>query len=308
MNKTNYLHQKIKERIMICDGGMGTSIQNLNLSDDDYNGYENCYEYLNISCPEKIEKIHSDFLKAGCDIIETNTFCANRIMLGKFGLEERSYLINKKAALIAEAAINKHSSTSQPRFVSGSIGPGDKLPSLGQISIDELIQACIEQVEGLIDGGVDLLQIETCRNPLQIKAALKAIDHAKKKRDIPVIVQTTIDKNGSIYPGFEIEDFVNMLLSRDLFAIGINCGYGPHCLKESIIKLSKLSPFYTSFLPSAGLPDIINGKPTYKITPDEFAKKLFEISSEADINIIGGCCGITPEHINKVVNIFKTRK
>ncbi len=305
MNKTDYLNQKIKERTMICDGGMGTSIQNLNLSEDDYKGFKGCYEYLNISCPEKIEKIHSDFLKAGCDIIETNTFCANRIMLKKFGLEERSFSINKKAALIAKSIAKEYSTASQPRFVSGSIGPGDKLPSLEEISIDELIQAYIEQAQGLIDGGVDLLQIETCCDPLQIRATLKGIELTKKEKDIPVVVQITIDKNGSIFPGFEIDDFVNMLLSEDLFALGINCGYGPDFLIESIIKLSRLSPFYTSFLPSAGLPALINGKPTYSISPEEFAKKLFEISSEADIDIIGGCCGTTPEHIRKIVDIFK---
>jgi len=299
----------LNEKVLIFDGAAGTSLINLALSEDDYDGYKNCHDYLCISRPDVVKNIHESFFKAGCDIVETNSFGANSIVLKGYGLEHRTYEINFEAAKLAKEVAIKFSSDNKPRFVSGSLGPGSKLPSLGDISFDECSNAYYKQALGLIDGGVDIFQIETCQDLIQIKAAYigvrKAIDELKK--EIPIIIQVTVDK-GKMLLGTDIQGVVAAFSSFDLFALGVNCGTGPEGMKEAVRQLSRISPFPISVLPNAGLPKLVNGNPVYDLSPENFANQLKDFVLKDGVALVGGCCGTTPEHIKELVSCLDNVK
>lgn len=300
----------LREKIIVFDGAMGSSIHKYDLSLDDYHGYENCPEILVESRPDVIKEIHSSYLAAGCDAIETDTFGGTPVVLAEFGLESRAYELNKKAAELARSVADDFSQSGQKRYVSGSIGPTTKLPSLGHISFEQLNKAYYQQISGLVDGGVDLLQFETGQDPLQAKAAIiAALDYFKKiGRKLPIIAQVTIEAPplSTMLVGSDISAALTTLSAYPIDVIGINCSTGPTEMIDHVHYLCANSDLLVSCLPNAGLPENVNGQTVYKLTPDELAHWLKYFVQEFGVNIVGGCCGTTPEHMKKVCEAVNT--
>ncbi len=302
-----YLNRDEKP-LIIFDGGTGTSFQNLNLTADDFGGkeLEGCNENLVLSSPKVVEKVHNSFLDAGCHVIETNTFGASSIVLDEYDIADKAYEINKNAAFIAKKAAAKYSSVDKPRFVAGSIGPTTKLPTLGHIDFDELKQSYKEQIYGLIDGGVDLLLIETCQDVLQIKSALLASKEIleSKNIDIPLMVSITMETTGTMLVGSDIASALTILEPFNIDILGLNCATGPEQMKEHIKYLSENSPFAISCIPNAGLPENIGGVAHYRLKPIELKMQLMNFIYDFNVQLIGGCCGTTPEHIKHLSSII----
>ena len=302
-----YLNRDEKP-LIIFDGGTGTSFQNLNLTADDFGGkeLEGCNENLVLSSPDVVEKVHNSFLEAGCHVIETNTFGASSIVLDEYDIADKAYEINKNAAFIAKKAAAKYSSVDKPRFVAGSIGPTTKLPTLGHIDFDELKQSYKEQIYGLIDGGVDLLLIETCQDVLQIKSALLASKEIleSKNIDIPLMVSITMETTGTMLVGSDIASALTILEPFNIDILGLNCATGPEQMKDHIKYLSENSPFAISCIPNAGLPENIGGVAHYRLKPIELKMQLMNFIYDFNVQLIGGCCGTTPEHIKYLSSII----
>ncbi len=302
-----YLNRDEKP-LIIFDGGTGTSFQNLNLTSDDFGGkeLEGCNENLVLSSPKVVEKVHNSFLEAGCHVIETNTFGASSIVLDEYDIADKAYEINKNAALIAKNAAAKYTSVDKPRFVAGSIGPTTKLPTLGHIDFDKLKQSYKDQIYGLTDGGVDLLLIETCQDVLQIKSALLASKEVldSKNIDIPIMVSITMETTGTMLVGSDIASALTILEPFNIDILGLNCATGPEQMKEHIKYLSENSPFAISCIPNAGLPENIGGIAHYKLKPIELKMQLMNFIYDFNVQLIGGCCGTTPEHIKYLTSII----
>ena len=304
----NFLNRDDKP-IIIFDGGTGTSFQNLNLSSHDFGGddLEGCNENLVLSSPNTVEQVHNSFLEAGCHVIETNTFGASSIVLDEYSISNKAYEINKKAAQIAKKCANLFSSINTPRFVAGSIGPTTKLPTLGHISFDKLKDSYEEQINGLIDGGIDLLLIETCQDVLQIKSALTASQEVIKNRNIelPIMISITMETTGTMLVGSDIASALTILEPYNIDILGLNCATGPVQMKEHIKYLAENSPFAISCIPNAGLPENIGGVAHYKLTPLELKMQLMNFIYDFNVQLIGGCCGTTPEHIKHLSSIIE---
>ena len=307
----SFLNRKDKP-IIIFDGATGTSFQNMNLTALDFGGeeLEGCNEHLVISKPEKVMNVHKSFLKAGCNVIETNTFGASSIVLEEYKIAFKAYEINKNAALIAKKCANEFSTQDDPKFVAGSIGPTTKLPTLGHIGFDDLKNSYKEQINGLIDGGVDIILIETCQDVLQIKSAMMAIKESisEKKVDLPIMVSITMETTGTMLVGSDIASALTILQPYKIDVLGLNCATGPTQMKEHIKYLSENSPFAISCIPNAGLPENIGGIAHYKLTPIELKMQLMNFIYDYGVQIIGGCCGTTPEHIKNLSNLVSEIK
>ena len=295
----------LKEKIIVFDGAMGSNLQALNLTIDDWGGpnFENCSENLLYTRPDAIETVHRSFLDVGCDVIETNSFGGSEVVLTEFGIADKTYDVNKKAAELAKRLANEYSTYDKPRFVAGSIGPGTKLPTLGHITYPALKDAYREQVRGLIDGGSDVLIVETCQDLLQTKAALAAIfEHFEKNKiKLPVIAQVTIEVFGTMLNGTEIGAALTALELFPIDVIGMNCGTGPKHMTDSFRYLCENSPIPVSVLPNAGLPEVKDGKQHYDETPESFAAQVEHFAKDFGANIVGGCCGTSPEHLRQVI-------
>ncbi len=299
----------LKDRIVVFDGAMGTNLQVQNLTVEDYGGpqFEGCPEYLLISKPSAVEKVHAGFLEVGCDVIETNSFGATPVVLNEYGIPELSYELSRRAGELAKRIASDFSAKDKPRWVAGSIGPGTKLPTLGQITFRELKEAYAQEVRGLLDGGVDLLIVETCQDLLQTKSALAAIfeDFAANKRRVPVIAQVTIESNGVMLNGTEISAALTSLAPFPIDVIGMNCGTGPKHMVEHLRYLCENAPLPVSVLPNAGLPSVVEGKMHYDETPETFTAQIEHFARDFGANIVGGCCGTTPAHLKLVVEAVK---
>ena len=296
----------LKEKIMVFDGATGTNLQTQNLTADDFGGeeYNGCNEYLLISKPSAMETVHIDFLNAGADVIETNTFGSAAIVLAEYNLQNRSYELSKLGAELAKKCARDFSTSHQPRFVAGSIGPTTKLPSLGHIDFESMRKAFYEQMAGLLDGGADLFCIETCQDILQTKIALCAAQDLFKDRKtkIPIIVSVTVEMTGTMLMGTEISAALTTIEPFDIVdVIGMNCATGPKEMSENIRFLCHNSPKPVFCMPNAGIPENIGGKAHYHLSPDELTKWLTHFSKDFGVNIVGGCCGTTPEHIKSLV-------
>ena len=326
MEKTEKtLRKLIAERILLFDGAMGTMIQALKLDENDFRGrifarhsrpLKGCNDLLCLTLPEAIEKIHRSYLEAGADIIETNTFNSNAISLSDYGLEREAYAINAAAAGIARRAVEsfRRKSPDQPRFVAGSIGPTNKTASLSPdvnnpayrgVSFDRLVEVYYEQARGLLDGGADILLPETTFDTLNLKACLFAIEKLFDERHVrlPVMVSVTIvDRSGRTLSGQTLDAFVTSISHAPLMAIGINCALGPYQMSPYVEELARLAPLSTFSYPNAGLPNEFGG---YDMGPDEFAKALGNWAGEGWVNIVGGCCGTTPEHIAAIAEAVR---
>jgi 5-methyltetrahydrofolate--homocysteine methyltransferase len=307
----------IRDRILLLDGAMGTMIQRYSLEEKDFRGEEfkdhqknlkGCNDLLVITQPDVIREIHEQYLEAGADIIETNTFNANRISMADYSLESQVYRINLEAAKIAQAAAKKYSTSQKPRFVAGSVGPTNRTASLSPdvqdpgyraVTFDDLYNAYKEQAAGLVEGGADLILVETIFDTLNAKAALIAVFDLieERKTDVPVIASLTIvDNSGRNLSGQTLEAFLNSMSHFDLFAVGLNCALGPKELRPYLEAFSEKAPFPVAAYPNAGLPNQFGG---YDETPDSMAVYIGEFIREGFVNLTGGCCGTTPDHIRR---------
>src|SRR5271170_5345309 len=296
--------QTVKDRVVIYDGAMGTNIQKRNPTLDDYWGKENCSEVLVLSRPDIIRDIHADFFRVGCDIVETNTFGGAGLVLGEFDLRDKVREINLKAAQLAKEVAQEFSTKDRPRFVAGSMGPTTKLPSLGHIGFEAMVAAYEEQAAALIEGGVDLLLIETCQDLLQAKiAAIGVLDAMRKAgKRLPVAVQVTLQESGTMLLGTEIGAALTALEPFDVDILGLNCATGPKEINDAVRYLALNSTKEISILPNAGLPHNEGGHAVYKLTPAELAEYHKHFVVDYGVRIVGGCCGTTPAHLKAVVD------
>ncbi len=309
------IKELIKEKILVLDGAMGTMIQKYKLKEEDFRGQaykdhpvnlKGNNDLLSLTNPGIIKNIHEEYLKAGADIIATNTFNANMISLADYKMESLVYEINKASAIIAKEAALKYSTIEKPRFVGGSLGPTNRTASMSSdvnspgsraVSFDTFVEAYTQQIEGLIDGGVDIILLETFFDTLNCKAALNAAQKIfdKTGKKLPVIVSGTItDKSGRTLSGQTLESFYISISHADLFCVGLNCGLGANQLKPYIQELSKIADCCVHAYPNAGLPNQFGG---YDETAQQMAVIVEEYLKEGLVNIIGGCCGTNPEHI-----------
>ena len=298
--------------VIVFDGAMGTNLQAQELTLDDFGGadYEGCNEYLVITKPEAVKKVHRDFLAAGADVIETDTFGGSTFVLAEYDLADRAYELNRVAAALARDCADEFSTPEKPRFVAGSIGPGTKLPTLGHIDYDTLREALLPQIEGLMDGGVDLLLVETCQDVLQIKAALNAIEETftQKQRRLPLMVSVTMEQTGTMLVGSDISAVVAILEPYPINILGLNCATGPDLMMDHIKYLTENAPFVISCVPNAGLPENVGGQAHYKLTPIELKMALMRFVEDMGVQIIGGCCGTRPSHIQSLAEIAQDLK
>ena len=319
-HSNSVLEKQVKDRILILDGAMGTMIQSHNLNELDYRGekfsnwptnLKGNNDLLSITQPMLIEKIHDAYFEAGADIAETNTFNATRISMADYAMQEYVYDINLHAAQIAKrSAIHfTEKNTSKPRFVAGVLGPTNKTcslspdvndPAFRNISFDELVTAYTESLKGLIDGEVDIILIETIFDTLNAKAAIFAVKEFFEKKNIslPIMISGTItDASGRTLSGQVTEAFWNSVSHANPFSIGLNCALGVKQLRQYIDELAKIASTNVSVHPNAGLP---NEMGEYDDAPDFMAEHLQEWAQSSFINIVGGCCGTTPEHIKAI--------
>ena len=298
------LRKALATRTVIADGAMGTMLQAENPTMEDFQGHEGCNEILNVSRPDIVAKVHDDYLAVGVDAIETNTFGANWANLAEYGIEDRIYELARAGAEIAKDCADRFSTAAKPRWVLGSLGPGTKLPTLMHVEYEKLRESYETASQGLIDGGVDALLIETTQDLLQAKSAVNGARAAIKKsgRDIVLIAQVTVETTGTMLLGSEIGAALNALEPLDIDLIGLNCATGPAEMSEHLRVLSKNSTAKISVMPNAGLPILGANGAVYPLSPDELAQYLSDFVDTFGISLIGGCCGTTPEHLKAVVD------
>jgi len=299
------LQQAISERILVLDGAMGTAIQALDLGPDDFGGpeLEGCNEHLVLTRPDAIQGVHQGYVDAGADLIETDSFGGTRIVLAEYGLQDKVLEINRAAARLAREVCDAASTAARPRFVAGSMGPGTKTISVTEnVTFDLVRSAYAEQTVGLVEGGVDVLFLETQQDTLNVKASLLGIDDAFAQlgRSVPIVLSVSIESWGTMLAGQPIESLYVSVEHRDLFAIGMNCATGPDFMTDHLRTLAEISRFPISCFPNAGLPD---EEGHYNELPPMLAKKIERFCAEGWINIIGGCCGTTAEHIRMIAEI-----
>ena len=295
----------LAQRVLIYDGATGTNLQLQDLHADDFGGesLEGCNEVLTVSKPESIERLHRSFLDVGVDVIETDSFGAFSVVLAEYGLAERAHELALASAEIARRTADDYASPGSPRFVAGSIGPGTKFPTLGQISYDALSASYEELAYALLEGGVDLLLVETVYDLLSGKAAIAACHRAMARhgRIVPIQAQVTIELTGRMLPGTEIGAAITALSPLGIDVIGLNCATGPVEMYEPLRQLSETAPLPLSCLPNAGLPSVVDGKMHYDLTPDALAEHLAKFVTEYGVQVVGGCCGTTPAHLARVI-------
>ncbi|CAN5214060.1 methionine synthase [soil metagenome] len=300
----------LSERVLVFDGAMGTSIQGYDLSAADFGGetLEGCNDHLVISRPDVVEEIHAGFLEAGADVLETDTFRSNRFTLGEYGLGEQVDEVNRAAATLARRVADRFSTPERPRFVAGSIGPSGFLPSasdptLGAKNFPDLVPIFAEQARALVVGGVDVLLVETSQDILEVKAAIFGCREAIADAGRPVAlqVQVTLDTSGRMLLGTDIAAAMVTLEALGADVLGLNCSTGPEHMREPIRFLSENSRLPLSVIPNAGIPHNEGGCAVYPMLPVPFAEQLEEFVREFGVNVVGGCCGTTPEHIKELV-------
>ena len=325
MKNTEKLYQALKERILVLDGAMGTMLQRYKFTEEDYRGerfrnwehpLKGNNDLLSLTQPQAIEEVHRKYLEAGADIIETNTFSGTTIAMADYHMEDLVYELNLESAKIARKVCDEFTDANpeKPRFVAGSIGPTNKTASLSPevndpgfraITFEELRVAYKQQAEALLDGGADILLVETIFDTLNAKAALFAIDEIQEERNmqIPIMVSGTItDASGRTLSGQTAEAFLISVSHLNLLSVGFNCALGAEQLTPYLETLSNNSDFYISAYPNAGLPNAFG---QYDESPEFMAAQIKEYAEKGLINIIGGCCGTTPPHIKAIAELVK---
>lgn len=307
---------ELKKRVLVLDGATGTAIQKYNLTDEDFQGKKGCNEILNITKPDVIKEIHTKYIEAGADIIETNSFNCNRISLKDYEIEDMSYTLSKKGAELArETADNFYKTSEKKIYVAGSIGPTSKSLSLPmgdvpyerEINFDQMKKIYSEQIEGVIDGGVDCLLIETIFDGLSAKAALVAAEDLFEKKNIqlPIMISATVNRQGKIFSGQSIESLITALDRPSIISFGLNCSFGAKDLIPMIKRIASFTDKYISLYPNAGLP---NEEGEYEETPEITAGYLKELVDEKKVNILGGCCGTHFSHIKAIADLVKDKE
>ena len=298
------LRQALASRVVVADGAMGTMLQAANPTLEDFQNHEGCNEILNVSRPDIVRSVHDEYLSAGVDAIETNTFGANWSNLADYGIEDRIYELAFAGGKIAREAADSFSTVEKPRFVLGSLGPGTKLPSLGHTTYENLKIAYYTAAKGLADSGCDALLVETSQDLLQVKAAINGCRQAigETERDIVLIAQVTVETTGTMLLGSEIGAALNTLEPMGIDLIGLNCATGPTEMSEHLRYLSKNAKVAISVMPNAGLPVLGTNGASYPLGPNELALALEGFVDDYGISLVGGCCGTTPEHLSAVVN------
>ncbi len=332
-----FLHH-LSRRILVCDGGMGTQIHKIPLTvEEDYCGCENCTDILVATRPDVIQKIHEDYLRAGADCIETDSFGSAALVLGEFDIAHRSFELSKKAAEVGRAAADAHSTADKPRFVIGSMGPGTKLITLGNTTWQAMFESYREQARGLLAGGVDAFIIETCQDLLQIKCAINAVlaaldEKNKSPFDYPILVSVTIETTGTMLLGSSIEAAMQALSQYPITSLGLNCATGPTEMAEHVHFLGKHwggtaarsdirgaeraagraaesgNLRAVSVMPNAGLPVLVEGRTEYPLKPQPFVEAMVKFIEQDGVNFVGGCCGTTPDHIKLLSEAVAGRK
>ncbi|HEX4150310.1 MAG TPA: homocysteine S-methyltransferase family protein, partial [Pirellulales bacterium] len=321
------LERLLEQRVLILDGAMGTMIQALRFSEQDYRGVQfadhahdlkGCNDLLVITQSDAIESIHRQYFEAGADIVETNTFNANSISMADYGLESKVRAINLAAASCARRAADAVGALDpqRPRFVAGSIGPTNRTASISpdvndpgfrNVNYDQLVAAYYEQISALVDGGVDMLMPETTFDTLNLRACLFAIEKYFDDEGLrlPVMVSVTItDRSGRTLSGQTLEAFWTSISHARLLSVGINCAFGPELMRPYVEELARIAPVYISCHPNAGLPNAFGG---YDETPAQMARTLAEFADNGWLNIVGGCCGTTPDHIAAIAEALASK-
>ncbi|HJT03873.1 MAG TPA: methionine synthase [Pseudonocardiaceae bacterium] len=296
------LFDVLAHRVVVADGAMGTMLQSVALTLDDFAGLEGCNEILNITRPDVVRAVHRGYLEAGADAVESNTFGANLANLAEYGIADRIRELAEVGARLAREVADEFTEPQRPRFVLGSVGPGTKLPTLGHIGFPELRDAYVEQVRGLLAGGADAVLMETSQDLLQCKAAVVAARRAMvaEGRHVPIIAQVTVETTGTMLLGTEIGAALTALEPLGIDLIGLNCATGPAEMSEHLRQLAKHSRIPLSVMPNAGLPELRTGGAVYPLTPEELATALAGFVTEFGVRLVGGCCGTTRKHIAAV--------
>ncbi|HVL80174.1 MAG TPA: methionine synthase [Actinomycetota bacterium] len=297
----------LRERVIVFDGAMGTQVHAADLALDDFWGHEGNPDILNLSRPDVIRDIHARYLEAGADAVETNTFGANLVSQGEYGLQDRVYEINVAGARLAREAVDALTDA-RPRWVVGSIGPGTRSPTLGEATFDDLARSYAIQTRGLLDGGADVLLIETAFDLLQVKAALAAIMDVfdETGRSVPVMTQVTIETTGTMLLGSDIGAALAVLDAYPVVdVIGMNCATGPEEMVEHVRYLGRHSRKPVSVIPNAGLPQVRDGATFFPLTPEDLVRYQTTFVTEFGVSIVGGCCGTTPEHIRLLAGAMR---
>jgi len=283
------------QAVLIFDGACGTNLQQMKIPDEAWAGCDGCNEVLNLYGPEFIVQLHQSMLDAGAMVVETDTFGASSVVLAEYGLQDRVKEINRRAVEHARTAIAGRIG----KYVAGSIGPGTKLPSLGHISVADLARSTREQVEALLDAGVDCLMIETSQDLLQTKTAIVSAFEVltSANLDLPVLASVTIEQQGTMLVGSDIGAVIAALEPFDLFSLGLNCATGPQDMVSHVRSLSHHWPKRISVIPNQGLPEVVNGETSYPLSPADFASQMHSFVTNLGVSIVGGCCGTSPEHI-----------
>jgi 5-methyltetrahydrofolate--homocysteine methyltransferase len=286
------------EKILVFDGACGTNLQEMEIPEAAWQDKTGCNELLNLSAPEVIVALHKSFLDAGAMVVETNTFGASSIVLAEYGLAERTEEINRAAVANARDAIGSRSGC----YVAGSVGPTTKLPSLGHISVDVLAQSFAQQMTALVEAGVDALIIETCQDLLQVKTALVTCFEVLERtgRDLPVLVSVTMEQQGTMLVGSDIAAICATLEPFPIFSLGLNCATGPTDMASHIRYLGRNWPGRISCMPNQGLPQVVDGRTCYPLSPAEFVSHMTRFIDQDSVSVVGGCCGTTPEHIRQL--------
>ncbi|MEA2090868.1 MAG: homocysteine S-methyltransferase family protein, partial [Campylobacterota bacterium] len=312
MKTKDYILNTIKERPLIIDGALGTQLQQRDnqIPKAAWEGNEGCNELLNVTAPEVLSEIAHAYLTAGADFITTNTFGSFSWVLDEYQIGHRAYELTKAGAELVKQECEKFSTPEHPRFCLGSVGPGTKLPSLGHITYDEMYEGYTEFCLALIDGGVDVFLLETCQDPLQIKAALHACTEANRQRntEIPIMVSVTIELSGTMLIGTDAQTIATIMEPFDILSLGFNCGTGPEQVLKHVKTLSELWHKPISIHANAGLPQNRGGYTYYPMDPDEFTIQQEKFLTYNGVSFLGGCCGTTPQHIRALVNRVTTIK
>jgi 5-methyltetrahydrofolate--homocysteine methyltransferase len=296
----------LDQRVLLFDGAMGTNLDRQNLTPEHFGGERTagCNDYLVITYPLAVETVHRAFLEAGADVIETDSFRSNRLTLAEFGLGDRTLEINRAAAGLARRLADEYTTPEKPRFVAGSIGPSGKListedPTMSDIQFDDLVDVFRQQAVGLIEGGVDLLLIETSQDILEVKAVILGIQAActETGKVLPIQAQVTLDTTGRMLLGTDIAAALAILEAMSIDVIGLNCSTGPDYMREPIRYLTEHSRLPVSCIPNAGLPLNVDGEAVYPMAPEPFADLLLEFVHDYGVRVIGGCCGTREDHI-----------
>jgi 5-methyltetrahydrofolate--homocysteine methyltransferase len=290
--------------VLYAAGPIGSTLLSFNLKPEDFGGYDGCPEYLNVASPHILQRVFRMFYEAGCDAVDAGCFGANEVVLAEFGLADRTRELNRRAAQVINEVRDEFATTEWPRYSFGTMGPGTKLPSLGHITYDELVHSYTEQALGLLEGGIDVLKVETCQDLLQTKAALAAIEDAFAQvgRRVPVIASVTIESTGTMLLGSDIACALTTLEAMDVVdIIGINCATGPEQMVEHVRYLAEHSRRPVFIGPNAGLPEVVDGQACYLLAPEEFARYQKIFVEEFGTNIAAGCCGTRPEHFEAAI-------